>query len=101
MIKKVCFALSLLTLAACSTWRFKSSENMIPEPDYDRFVNNVSIVSESATQVTYEYRNVRIDELAVLAALYCNDQADKQAYLDKITLHRNNARRAVFICKQY
>lgn len=98
MIKFWSIGFSLLALAACSSFERNSD---VPVPDYDRFVNNVTIVSESATHVTYEYRNVRVDELAVLAALYCNDQDYKQAYLDKIILHRNNARRAVFICKQH
>lgn len=91
--------MSLCALSACtflSSWR----QNGVPEPDYKRFVNNVKIISESATHVTYEYRNVRVDELAVLAALYCNDQTEKQAYLDKIVLQPNHSRRAVFICKR-
>lgn len=101
MIKILSLALSLFAFAACSSLNFRTSNNAVPEPDYERLIKNVRIVSESSTSVIYEYRNVRVDELAVLAALYCNDQADKQAYLDKITLQRNNARRAVFICKQH
>ncbi len=100
MIKRITFGLCLLALAGCASWQSGSADSGVPEPDYERLTKNVHIVSESATHVTYEYRNVRVDELAVLAALYCHDQTDKQAYLDKIILHRNNARRAVFICKQ-
>lgn len=98
MMKNLAFLLSLSVLSACSLWR-SNQQNGVPEPDYARFVNNVTIVSQSSTHVTYEYKNVRVDELAVLAALYCNDQTSKQAYLDKIVLQPDHTRRAVFICK--
>lgn len=98
MMKNLAFLLSLSVLSACSLWS-SGSQNGVPEPDYARFVNNVTIVSQSSTHVTYEYKNIRVDELAVLAALYCNDQTSKQAYLDKIVLQPDHARRAVFICK--
>lgn len=86
--------LGLLAISACSL-----PENGMPEPDYERLTKNVTIVSENATSVIYEYKNVRVDELAVLAAMYCNDQSHKKAFLDRIVLHRNNSRRAVFLCK--
>lgn len=98
MIKRFALLLSLCALSACS-WGYWERQNSVPEPDYKRFVNNVKVISESATHVTYEYRNVRVDELAVLAALYCNEQTSKQAYLDKIILQPDHSRRAVFICK--
>lgn len=99
MMKKLTVILFSCVLSACS-WMHWGQQNGVPEPDYKRFVNNVKVISESATHVTYEYRNIRVDELAVLAALYCNDQTDKQAYLDKIILQPDHSRRAVFICKQ-
>lgn len=98
-MRKFCALFSvLLLLGACSAPWFSAKEQ-IPEPDYQRFIKNVIIVSKSSTHITYEYRNVRVDELAIMAALYCHDQSEKRAFLDKILLHRNNARRAVFICK--
>lgn len=94
MMKSLALLLGLLTIGACSL-----QKNDIPEPDYERFVHNVRILSESSNGVVYEYKNVRVDELAILAAMYCNDQSHKRAFLDKITLHNDNSRRAAFICK--
>lgn len=88
-----------LLSASCSLWPSSQSVTEVPVPDYQRFAENVTIVKQTSTGVIYEYKNVRVDELAVLAALYCHDQAGKKAYLDKITLYRNNSRRAMFICK--
>lgn len=101
MMKKISLFLFLFFSTGCSffenTWQTRS----MPEADYATLVKNVRIISQSSTHVTYEYRNIRVDELAVLAAIYCNEQTDKQAYLDKIVLQPDNARRAVFICKQH
>ncbi len=89
-----------VAISSCSWLPGKTTaETEVPVPDYQRFAENVSIVKQTSTGVVYEYKNVRIDELAILASLYCHDQSGKKAYLDKITLYRNNSRRAMFICK--
>lgn len=87
--------LGVLPLVSCAYL----GDAPLPEPDYERFTHNVTIVSKNATSIVYEYKNLRVDELAIMAAMYCHDQAEKKAYLDKILLYRNNARRATFICK--
>lgn len=98
-MKKFCVLFSFLVIISACSMPNLGAEQKIPEPDYERFVKNVIIVSKNTTHITYEYRNVRVDELAIMAALYCHDQGEKRAALDKILLHRNNGRRATFICK--
>lgn len=95
-MKKSVLLTALLLIASCSAG---VSSSRYPEPDYERFVHNVTIAESSPTHVAYQYRNVRVDELAVLAALYCHDHGERKAYLDKILLQPDNARRAYFICK--
>lgn len=95
-MKQVCSLLIGLLLSGCS---FLRAGNTVPEPDYQRFVDNVTIVDSGSSAVVYEYRNVRVDELAIMAALYCHDHGEKKAFLDKILLTPDHARRATFICK--
>ena len=84
-------------LAACSY--FSSDDEMAFNPDFNKYARNVSVSSHSQYEVTYEYKNIRVDELGAIAALYCQDHGEKQAWLDKITLQRNNSRLATFICR--
>lgn len=65
---------------------------------YSRLVENVSVQNMDENQVTYRYHNARIDELAMLAGMYCKKQNDKSAMLQKITLHKNQVRLATFDC---
>lgn len=69
------------------------------DPDYNRLAKNTTVVSHSSNYVTYEYKNIRVDELAAVAALYCRDQGGKDAALYGITLHNNNSRRVTFVCE--
>ena len=48
--------------------------------------------------VVYEYSDVRIDEVSLLATLYCQSKNNQKAYLDKVNLYKNNLRRATFYC---
>ena len=84
-----------LTLSACA------SEEKIPfDPQFNRYAENVTVVSQSSLYVTYEYKNIRVDEMAELAAIYCQSKNNKQAVLYEITLHDNNSRRATFSCEK-
>jgi hypothetical protein len=47
--------------------------------------------------IVYEYKNVRIDEVAALAGEYCRGQG-KRVYLKESLTHRNNNRLAAFDC---
>ena len=75
-------------------------QEYIFNPDYNRIAQNAVVVSKSPLYVTYEYKNITVDELAAVAAQYCHDRGEKQASLYDITLHRNNSRRATFVCKK-
>ena len=67
--------------------------------DEMRFRQNISVKAKGANFVTYEYKDVRVDELASLAIKYCEDNAQgTNAHLKEIILYRNNARRATFDC---
>lgn len=92
---KILYILPLL--AACSN--ISSTDEMVFNPDFNKYARNVSVAYHSDDEVTYEYKNIRVDELGAIAALYCQDHGEKQAWLDKITLQRNNSRLATFICR--
>lgn len=68
------------------------------QDDAQRYRQNVAVKAQSEDFVTYEYKDIRIDELAPLAADYCYALDGKQAYLREIVLYRNNLRRATFDC---
>lgn len=61
--------------------------------------NDVFPVSEGADFVTYQYRNVRVDEISPLATLYCADVAGgKSSYLREVSMYHNGFMRATFDC---
>ena len=68
------------------------------DSDYDRIVSNVRVKEETPHYVTYEYKDVRIDEIAFLASRYCHVQGGKKAVLNNSILYRNYSRRATFDC---
>ena len=97
------FILSVLVVAclsACSTFNQtapKVSESYYQD-DAERYRQNVAVKAQTESFVTYEYKDIRIDELAPLAADYCYNMSGKQAYLREVILYRNNLRRATFDC---
>lgn len=66
--------------------------------DYERLVNNVNVKFESPVLVVYEYKDVRIDEVGLLAARYCAEQGHGGAVLREAVLTKNFYRRAAFDC---
>lgn len=94
-MKKFLLALLLFGVQACT----RTETLYWEEPDYNRLAAHMSVVEKSPRHVTYEYRDIRVDEVAPIAALYCQEHGNKQAALYEITMHRNNARRATFVCK--
>jgi len=66
--------------------------------DFSKFINKVIISSKTPSTIVYEYQDVRVDEVALLAAVYCQDNGNRNAYLEKIILYKNNKRRASFYC---
>ena len=91
-MKKICLLmLGMLLFAACVAHQeFR--------PNFNKYVDNVIVIETSPSHVIYEYKNIRVDELAMLAALYCQEQNDKKATLSDVVLYKNNARRATFLC---
>ncbi len=64
-----------------------------------RYKQNIALKEKGENFVVYEYKDVRVDELASLAIKYCEDKLPgTQAYLREIVLYRNHARRATFDC---
>ncbi len=105
MIKRFLTCTLLLMLSACTYFselkdKFSSPQApVLTSADYADYAKNVSIAGQGENYIIYEYKNIRVDDLAVLAALYCHEQNNSRAYLENITLYHNNARRAKFMCR--
>ncbi len=89
----------LFFVTACAS----SSSEYITEEDvyganYVRFLNNVTIKQKSANVITYEYKDARVDELAILASQYCQEQGKRTAILRDITLYKTHSRWVTFDC---
>ncbi len=96
---KMACAFCCLGLAACQT----GSESVQPLSEaevlsFARFDSKVKIMDQSENSITYEYSDVRIDQVSVLATQYCQEMSGQKAFLDKVILYKNNARRAKFNC---
>ena len=81
-------ALLVLGISACA-----SSE-------YNHIAAHTRVVAKSPNFVTYEYKDIRVDEIAPVAALYCQDRGGKQASLYEIITRPDNSRRATFVCQK-
>jgi len=93
------FALAL-TFACTSNKNIRvSDENYVSEEDKARYRDNIVEKRRGNTFVSYEYKDVRIDEIAQLAAYYCSQKGPKQkAYLREIIMRENHSRLATFDC---
>lgn len=91
-MKKFFIITFLAILSACA-----STENTMP--DYNHLAAHMHVIGKTSKYVVYEYSDVRVDEIAPVAALYCNDQDGKTAELYDIALRPDHRRRATFICK--
>ena len=94
--------LSVLGLFGCVTEQVDVLEETPAKPIYgsedQRFLDNVRIKQSDENGITYEYKDVRIDEIAYLASEYCFEQGEKKAFLHDSQLYRNFSRRATFHC---
>ena len=102
MRKNFLLGLVLSMLCSCSYFSDRLGGQEAPvltDADYADYAKNVTVAAQGDNFVVYEYKNIRVDDLAVLAALYCNDHNSTRAYIDNITLYHNNARRAKFMCR--
>lgn len=74
-------------------------ENYISEEQKAHYRENIVEKRRGENYVSYEYQNVRIDEIARLAAYYCAQKGeDKQAHLREIVMRENHSRLATFDC---
>jgi hypothetical protein len=124
-MKKLLILLSVLMINACTTKYILMDENGNPVKDdyyakntvntqetvvadnqYDETLtdglisgNDVFVVNEQTDSVTYQYKNVRVDEISPLASLYCADISyGGSPYLREVTMFHNGFMRATFDC---
>lgn len=88
--------LSIL-VSACSL--FNGGDAVWEEPNYNYIAAHTRVVSKSASHVVYEYKDIRVDEISPIAALYCHDRGGRQASLYEIVTRPDNSRRATFVCQ--
>ena len=73
--------------------------NYISEADAQRYRENIVEKRRGSNFVSYEYRDVRVDELTPLAIHYCKEKdAHFQARLREIVMRENHSRLATFDC---
>lgn len=75
-----------------------SKDVKVNAADYESFSRRVAVKAKSDNFVTYEYRDIRVDELMPLAAHYCSEHGDRTAILRKINLYHGYYRRVTFDC---
>ncbi len=74
------------------------SSAKLGEDDYKTFSRRIAIKGGNDNFVTYEYRDIRVDELMPLAARYCSEKGGRTALLRKINMYNGNSRRVTFDC---
>ena len=93
-MKKLVFG-ALFFLGACQAFGLDE----YTEPNYNYLASHINVVEKSSSHVSYEYSNVRVDEVAGVAAVYCHEKGGKrQALLHKIITKPDNRRQATFVC---
>lgn len=117
-MKKILGMTAFLLLNACTTEYIPMDENANPvESGYYTentegtsgvenmelaeyiTANDVFVVGEGADFVTYQYKNVRVDEISPLASMYCADIAyGGSPYLREVSMYHNGFMRATFDC---
>lgn len=120
-VMKKFLSVLVLCLSACTTEYILMDENSNPVPEGyytqinqgdslvgDDFLmtsqrnltaNDVFVVGEGSDFVTYQYKNVRVDEISPLASMYCADIAyGGSPYLREVTMYHNGFMRATFDC---
>ena len=109
MYKSLAFLLMFL-VSACSfndmafdanDFNSENEQNVATKPSDGDVITqkNVFVVEEGEDFVTYQYKEVRVDEISPLAILYCADVADgKKAYLRNVSMFHNGYMRATFDC---
>ena len=96
-MKKFIGVVLLLVVSACTA---EPEKVVWEQPDYNHIAAHTRVVSKTANYVTYEYKDIRVDEIAPIAALYCQDHGGKQAVLYDVLMRPDHSRRATFMCKK-
>ena len=97
-MKRFFVASMVVFLSACSL--IGNDVAIWEQPNYNYIASHTRVVSKSPTHVVYEYKDIRIDEIAPVAALYCQDRGGRQAALYEIVTRPDNSRRATFVCQE-
>ena len=81
-------------------YTYQSAETVTIQPQDEEFYRrNVVTKAMGDDYIIYEYTNIRIDQIAALAARYCYETNQcTSAYLRDLYLNRNHKRRATFQC---
>lgn len=98
-MKYIILSLSAIFLLSSCTSDLVEERDPAYGTHYERFMNNVRIKQSDEYGITYEYKDVRIDEIAYMASEYCYEQGQKKAVLHDSRLYRNFSRRATFDCQ--
>lgn len=94
---KIFSVLLLLIVSSCVS---EGEYAIWEEPNYNYIAMHARVVDKSPNHVVYEYKDIRVDEIAPIAALYCQDKGNKQASLFEIIMRPDNYRRATFVCQK-
>ncbi|MCM1322654.1 MAG: hypothetical protein NC218_00530 [Acetobacter sp.] len=113
-MKKILMLIAALMFNACTTKYILMDEegNPVDENYYTEgtlkdsniseralTANDVFVVNEGESFVTYQYKSVRVDEISPLASLYCADIAlGASPYLREVNMYHNGFMRATFDC---
>lgn len=102
MQKKLLILPVALCFAACAVPNEQvvvREENYVSEAQKAHYRENIVEKRRGENYVSYEYQNVRIDEIADLAAYYCAQKgSNKKAFLREIVMRENHSRLATFDC---
>ena len=115
MKKYLCLLLCCLVMSGCEASRRFTSGPLISDEEgkaveslpegaieVSRGVTRVNVAMKEHGEdfVTYEYRDVRVDQLLPLARQFCAEKGlGEEPVLRQILLYRNNMRRASFVCR--
>jgi hypothetical protein len=75
-----------------------SKDVKVDANEYKSFSDRVSVKEQNGNTVTYEYRDIQVDEMMPLAAHYCREHGNRTAIMRKINLYHGYYRRVTFDC---
>lgn len=99
MKKILVLCLLVMICVSCQSNVDESTAEPVYSSDSERFYQNIATKAMGDDYVVYEYKDVRIDDVATLASRYCYETTEgKKAYLRDIYMYKNHKRRATFDC---